>query len=177
MTRARIAGLLTAAFLAGGGAWSARSSWLGAEAAGLASRPAGKEQKARRLIELTGGKELELGILASAIDRAGSFPSLPPDFAARFRALAAKNDVLSRLVPIYAKHLTEPDLDAAIAWFDSPAGRNFHAAQPAIIAETQAAGEAWAREIMEQAVAGDGGASSKDGSAPKRRPSPAKAKP
>jgi hypothetical protein len=50
------------------------------------------------------------------------------------------------------KHLQEEDLDAAIAFHESPAGKRFLAAQPQVLEEAKAVGEKWGVKLAEQTL-------------------------
>ncbi len=47
---------------------------------------------------------------------------------------------------IYAEHMSEDDLRAAAAFFDSPAGKNYVAAQPLMLDQLVVAMQAWTQE-------------------------------
>src|SRR5687768_13462327 len=80
----------------------------------------GKEAKVRKLIELTGGEDLARQVMDAMMAEIGKSPDLPPGFAAKFKELAEKDDIVAMYVPIYTRHVDEADLDAAIKFFSSP---------------------------------------------------------
>ena len=111
-----------------------------------------KEQKVRKLIELTGGEDLAKQVLDAMMGQLSASPDLPPGFVEKFRELAMKDDIVSMYVPIYVKHVAEEDLDAAIAFFSSPAGKRFAKAQPAIMQDSMAAGQQWGMRLAERTM-------------------------
>ena len=110
------------------------------------------ETKARKLLELTGVDEMKAGAIASMEAHVASIPAAPAGLGARVKELATKDDLAGRLATVYATHLTESELDAAIAFFASSAGRSFSRAQPRLIADTTSAMESWGRELVEKAL-------------------------
>ena len=65
---------------------------------------------------------------------------------------SATEDMLNLLLPVYQKHLTEDDLKAAIAFYDSSSGRQFAAKTPLIIKESMQLGQEWGRKLAEDFV-------------------------
>lgn len=113
---------------------------------------ASKEQKVRTLLELTGGASMGSKILEAMLSQIESQRDAPAGFGDEFRALAAKDDLLSRLVPIYVKNLTDADIDGAIAFYRSPAGRDLAKAQPIILQQSMDAGQLWGQELAKKAA-------------------------
>ena len=79
-------------------------------------------------------------------------PGLPPGFVTRFRELAMKEDLSEMLIPVYLKNLEEEDLDGLIKFYQSPPGKKFIAAQPAILQESMAIGQKWGTDLAERAM-------------------------
>lgn len=111
-----------------------------------------KEQKIRKLIALTGGEELARSMLDAMLAELAKDPDAPAGVAEKFRELAAKEDLVSQYVPIYAAHLQEPELDAAITFYSSPMGQKFAKAQPGIVQDSMAAGSKWGASLAERAM-------------------------
>ncbi len=114
--------------------------------------PSPKEQKVRKLLLLTGADQMGKQMLDTMLQQFDQMPGLPPGFTAKFRELAIKEDLAEMVVPVYMKHLAEPDLDATIKFYESAAGKNFVKAQPAIVAESTKIGENWGRALAERAM-------------------------
>lgn len=68
------------------------------------------------------------------------------DFGKTFRQ-AAREELLDIMLPIYYKHLSADDLNAAILFYESPAGKRFAEASPVLVQESMAAGQMWGRKI------------------------------
>lgn len=59
------------------------------------------------------------------------------------------NELLEMLVPVYEKHLTIKDLEAAIRFYETPEGVKFAKSQGAIMSESMLIGQEWGRKIGE----------------------------
>ncbi len=108
-------------------------------------------------------------VVASGMSR--SFSVVIPQFMDQIGSSLAQtrpelirdlNDVLAQLKPefdkfademddiaaqIFAKQLSEADLKAAVAFFDSPAGRQYVATQPAVLTDIVTAMQGWQGKV------------------------------
>ncbi len=57
------------------------------------------------------------------------------------------NDLVTLLVPVYQKELTEGDLNAIIDFYKTPAGKKFAEKNPIIMQESMKVGQQWGMEI------------------------------
>lgn len=113
---------------------------------------AAKEAKVRELMELTGSADIGMQTLDAMLNQFKAMPGLDPRFVKTFRALAKPEDLVALIVPIWMKHIDDETLDAAIAFYKSPAGRKFARALPAMTQEAHAAGAAWGRQLAQKAM-------------------------
>ncbi len=58
-----------------------------------------------------------------------------------------ERDFVEMLAPIYQKYLTLEDMNAIIAFYESPAGKKLAAAQTGIAADSFQAGQQWGQQI------------------------------
>lgn len=65
---------------------------------------------------------------------------------------AASEDILDMLFPIYQKNLTEDDLKATIAFYETPAGQKLALKTPLIARESMQAGQEWGMKIGQKFV-------------------------
>ncbi|WP_309891546.1 DUF2059 domain-containing protein [Archangium sp.] len=114
--------------------------------------PERKERKVRELMALSGAEETGKQMLVTMTSHFEQMPSVPPGFVEKFLQLAAEESLVDMLVPVYMRHFTEEDLDAAIAFHESPAGRRFIAAQPLVLQESMKLGEQWGVQLAEKAL-------------------------
>ena len=111
-----------------------------------------KEKKVRKLLEVTGAAATGKQVLDSMMDQFAKLPDLPPGFVDKFKEIADGKQRFDLIVPIYLKHLDEETIDAGIAYYESPAGKKFLKAQPAIVQESMAAGQKWGGELAQKAL-------------------------
>lgn len=62
---------------------------------------------------------------------------------------ASIDELISMLVPVYQRHLTESDLDAIIQFYETPVGKKLAKATPAISEESMQVGQQWGAKIGE----------------------------
>lgn len=101
---------------------------------------------------LTGAEDMGQQMLELMTRQFEEMSSLPPDFLEKFREVARQESIVDMLVPVYMKHFSEEDLDAAITFHESPAGKRFLAAQPLVMTEAQEVGERWGVRLAEKAL-------------------------
>jgi uncharacterized protein len=111
-----------------------------------------KERKVRRLMTLTGAEDTGKQMLDMMSRHFEQMSNVPPGFMEKFREVAAEESMVDLLVPVYLKHFSEEDLDAAIAFHESPAGKRFIAAQPLVIQESMKLGEQWGAHLAEKTL-------------------------
>lgn len=63
------------------------------------------------------------------------------------------DDLIKDIVPVYQKHLTQADVNAAIAFYSSPTGRKITREQPAMMRESMAATSEQQQKRMELMLA------------------------
>jgi len=104
----------------------------------------------RKLLAATGATKLMIGNLESMIaSQRQNNPQIPAAFWDAFLAHARRDTtrLVDMLVPIYAAHLTQPELEELLRFYNSPIGQRLTAVQPAIFKESMAAGESWGEQI------------------------------
>jgi len=104
----------------------------------------------RKLLAATGATKLMIGNLESMIaTQRQNNPQIPSAFWDAFLAHARRDTtrLVDMLVPIYAAHLTQPELEELLRFYNSPIGQRLTAVQPAIFKESMAAGESWGEQI------------------------------
>jgi len=114
--------------------------------------PERKEQKVRKLMALSGAEETGKQMLVAMTGHFEKMPDVPPGFMEKFREVAAEESLVDMLVPVYMRHFSEEDLDAAIAFHESPAGRRFIAAQPLVLQESMKLGEQWGLHLAQKTL-------------------------
>jgi hypothetical protein len=82
----------------------------------------------------------------------GSSPGVPEEFWTRLRDEFQAHDLVELIVPIYARHLTEAELDALIAFYSSEHGRSIVKKMPQVMQESMSAGQQWGADIARQVM-------------------------
>jgi hypothetical protein len=106
-----------------------------------------KEQKVRKLLELTGAASMGKQVMDAMIDQFNKVPNLPEGFVAKFREMASGDDLVEKVISIYMKHFDEESLDAVLAFYQTDARKKFLKAQPAIMKESMELGQKWGQEL------------------------------
>ncbi len=75
--------------------------------AGKAAPAPAKEQKVRKLMELTNAEAAARQVMDAVMTEFENNPQLPKGFAQKFKENAAKDDLVSLYVPIYVKFMDE----------------------------------------------------------------------
>lgn len=111
-----------------------------------------KEAKVRKLLKLQGAEEVATIGFNKTLDQFKAMPNLPAGFVEMFRAKASVQEMVDLSIPAYVKHLDDATLDAAIAFYETPAGKTLAGQLPAIQTEAADAGVVWgqkkAMEVM-----------------------------
>lgn len=117
-------------------------------------RPSSKAQDLRRLLLLSGSAQLGEQVVAELVaSLRKAMPNVPESFWASFRSEVRTDELLDLIVPVYDRHLSADEVKALLAFYDSPAGKKFIAALPALTKESSAVGERWGRSLTERAIA------------------------
>jgi len=112
-----------------------------------------KEQKIRSLLNRTGAAAMGQQMLDTMMAQVEQNPDTPPGFVDKFKMLAAHDDLVERIIPIYDQHLDDADVDGILAFYESKAGQDLAKAQPLILQESMEAGQKWAAGLAEKALA------------------------
>ena len=114
---------------------------------------ASKEEDIRHLLDITGASKMGQQVMATMIANfKQTMPDAPANFWDQFAKEIDMDELTEKIIPIYDKHLSQEDIRAAIAFYESPAGRRMIASQPLILQESMAVGMEWGRELSQRAV-------------------------
>ena len=117
-----------------------------------------KEADIRRLLDVTGAA----GLATQMMDQMehGIRPlmtnSLPPGeyreklvelFFEKFKSKIDSNQLIALIIPIYDKYYTHAEIKSLIEFYESPVGKKVATSMPKVLAESQAAGGQWGRQI------------------------------
>ena len=81
----------------------------------------------------------------------GAFQQMAPDISSeiwdQIRAEMDVQELVYLLVPVYTRHLSEDDINAFLAFLDTPAGRNYTNSIMVIQNEAQQVGEQYGQQV------------------------------
>lgn len=89
---------------------------------------------------------------ATIATQRATLTALPAGFwdAISARAHASIPQLVDSLVPIYARHLTQQELEQLVQFYSSPLGQHLIDVQPLIAKESMEVGARWGKQIGEQ---------------------------
>jgi len=132
-------------------------------ASAVARVDAAKEADIRRLMEVTGAKDLGEQVMNAGIAqfRASVTESQPDNprakqfadaFAARFENHFDPRSLTETVIPIYDKHLSAEDLKELLAYYQSPFGQRMLKVLPEVARESQVAGFTLGQKAAQEAM-------------------------
>jgi hypothetical protein len=116
-----------------------------------------KEQETgiRKMMRLTGMIDM-IGQMTDqmvASLKQGAPAGVPEEFWSRARERRMKTeDLVARLIPVYAKYFSVEDLKAINAFYESPVGQRFVASLGPMMQENMKIGQAWGQEVSQKLV-------------------------
>ncbi len=113
--------------------------------------PLSKHEKIKELILMTGSPQTAIELMKQQMALLKKALPLPPraqdDFAEQFVAAVKLDEFIDLVVPVYARHFSEEEIDGLLAFYRSPLGRKVLQNLPAIASESQEVGRRWGSEI------------------------------
>lgn len=114
---------------------------------------ASKEATIRRLIEVTRAAEMGAQMRDAMFAQfKHAFPTVPDAMWDELAATLGTEELTELIVPIYEKHFALEDLQALLAFYESPTGRKLLSRMPAVMQESISAGNAWGRRKAEEVL-------------------------
>jgi len=112
------------------------------------------EKSIRELMAVTGAEDLSAQVLQGVLPALKSaIPNAPDSFWNDFMKDVQPDELVSLIVPIYQRNLTEEDIQSALVFYRSPAGRRLIAKQSVIGQQSMQAGQQWGRILAQRALA------------------------
>jgi hypothetical protein len=106
-----------------------------------------------RLLEITKAPAMvETGFELGIATQRGNYPNLPPAFwdALAARAHATIPQLVDSLLPVYARHLTQTELEQLIQFYSTPIGQRLIEVQPLVAKESAEVGQRWGRVLGQE---------------------------
>lgn len=105
-----------------------------------------------KLMQLTGASNLGQQMLAQMLPAMKQMiPDAPAEFWQSVEQEVNIDEMVALVVPVYQKHLTEEDIQSALAFFSTPAGQKLISVQPAIMQESMMVGQQWGQQLFMRA--------------------------
>lgn len=103
--------------------------------------------------------QLQSGFLEALKQQEAKSANLPPGFIEAFKKAFSAEDLTDDLVPVFARHLNNQEVKAALAFYTSPDGASFAAKQGQLAVDLQKEGQrfgmALALKVMQEQMAED----------------------
>jgi hypothetical protein len=124
-----------------------------AHAAAPATGNVATEKSVLELMAVTGAGDLGMQMMNSMIPAFKKMlPDVPDSFWTGFIKEVDPNEMMGLMVPIYQAHFSETEIQQAITFYKSAAGRKFIQEQPQVMRESMAAGQEWGRRLAQRAM-------------------------
>ena len=122
-----------------------------------------KEKDIKKLLEVSGILSqlnyMQDSLLNSvSLMVTGSFPKVPDTFWKEFNQLVGNeqmDDLVNRIVPVYAKHMSQETIQKLITMFETPFWNQWKKKMPEISREAGVIGSAWGREYTQSKAFND----------------------
>ena len=113
-----------------------------------------KEKDIRKLLALTGAAALGGQVMDQMLQAfRARMPKVPASFWSELQKELDPNELVEKVVPIYDKQLTHPEVKNLIKFYQTPTGRKLIKVMPAITQESMVVGQEWGRAIGEKVAA------------------------
>ncbi|MBS1783971.1 MAG: DUF2059 domain-containing protein [Acidobacteria bacterium] len=104
-------------------------------------------QVKKLLVAMKYPDQVKVGFLKGLEAQKAKADSMPPGFLEAFKAAFNADDFVEAIVPVYAKHFTNAEVQAALKFYDSPEGASFAAKQATLSSELEEAGKRYGMEL------------------------------
>ena len=112
-----------------------------------------KEVAIREILQLTGSAALSRQVMEQMLPTLKqAVPDVPDSFWNEFMAEVNEDELIERIVPVYAKHFTLEELEQLIAFYKTPLGKKLIGEMPVVMQESIAVGQEWGRDIAMRAL-------------------------
>ncbi len=116
------------------------------------AEPASAES-VKQLMHKTGAGELGVQAMNQMLPALKNLvPDAPEAFWSDYMAKFNPDDLIKMTVPIYQKYLTEDEVQALNAFYDTPAGKKLIKVQPQIMQESMMAGQQWGQAVAQDVM-------------------------
>ncbi len=104
-------------------------------------------QVKKLLLAMKYPEQVKVGFLKGLEAQKAKADSMPPGFLEAFKAAFNADDFVEAIVPVYAKHFTNEEVQAALKFYGSPEGASFASKQATLSGELEEAGKRYGMEL------------------------------
>lgn len=116
-----------------------------------ASAEQASSESVKQLMQQVGAGQLGVQVMQQMIPSLKAMvPNAPESFWQEMKQEAKPEDLVNLITPIYQKYLSQADVDAITAFYQTPAGQNLIKAQPKITQESMIAGQQWGQQLAKK---------------------------
>ena len=113
-----------------------------------------KAAEIRKLLELSGTVKITRQVMDQMISNFRTQNStISNEFWDRFEKEVNLDELIDKLVPVYAKYYSLDDLKTLNAFYETPAGQRLLAMTPVVMRESMQIGQDWGRNIARRLMA------------------------
>lgn len=118
-----------------------------------ASAATATEKSVRELLTITGAGEMGKQMMRNMLPGLKQMvPQVPEAFWTEFMNEVDANELIDQVIPIYQRHYSEEDLQAAIKFYRSPAGRRMIEKQSVVMQESMQVGQQWGQDVARRVI-------------------------
>jgi hypothetical protein len=111
---------------------------------GAYSAPA-TEKSVKEMMEITGAADMGIQMMQGMLPQLKKMaPKVPESFWTELMKEVNTKELVDLVIPVYAKHFTEEEIQETIKFYKTPAGRMMIQKTPLVMQETMALGQQWA---------------------------------
>jgi len=112
-----------------------------------------KDATIRKLIEVTGATQMGSQLVANLLEQLKpAFPHVSAETWDELASLLPPAEAADLIVPIYAKHFEQEELEALLAFYESPTGQKMLAKMPEVMQESIEVGNDWGRRKAQELI-------------------------
>jgi hypothetical protein len=113
-----------------------------------------KVEKIHEVLRVTGAAKLGVQMMDQMIPAMKkTMPNVPDTFWTEFRAEVKPEEMENLIVPVYAKHFDDAELQGLIDFYSTPLGKKVIAEMPGVMQEAMAVGQKWGQELAQRVLA------------------------
>jgi len=111
------------------------------------------EAKIRELMAVTGSAGMTIQSIEQILgSMKQALPQVPEEFWQNFMERLDRDQLIDMIVPIYAEHFTEEEIDAMLGFYKSDVGQRVIAKLPVVMRESALAGQEWGKKTAMQVI-------------------------